>query len=149
MRSQFVKTETPVRQDTIIDTMRKTATGHSLMVPDKVGRCRLTASKPELKARLVSALKITMRCTAFKLWVKFNLRRYNKGAANDKKGPSKVGRCRLTVSKPELKGRLVQRLKLNCDEPLSNVAFNFNMRRYTKVYREVVLKPYKMGPIKC
>jgi len=52
-----------VRQDTIIDTMRKTATEHTLMVPDK-------------------------------------------GAANDKKGPSKV-------------------------------------------YREVVLKPYKMGPIKC
>ena len=24
-----------------------------------------------------------------------------------------------------------QRLKLKCDEPLSNVAFNFNLRRYT------------------
>jgi hypothetical protein len=25
-----------------------------------------------------------------------------------------------------------QRLKLKCDEPLSNVAFNFNVRRYTE-----------------
>jgi hypothetical protein len=34
------------------------------------------------------------------------------------------GRCRLTVSKPELKARLlVQRLKLECDEPLSDFAF--------------------------
>jgi hypothetical protein len=26
-----------------------------------------------------------------------------------------------------------QRLKLKCDEPLSNVAFNFNLRRYSVV----------------
>jgi hypothetical protein len=25
-------------------------------------------------------------------------------------------------------------LKLKCDEPLSNVAFNFNVRRYTAVF---------------
>jgi hypothetical protein len=46
---------------------------------------------------------------------------------------SKVGRCRLTVSKPELKAFLVQRFKLKCDEMLLNCAFNFNVRRYTKV----------------
>jgi hypothetical protein len=43
-----------------------------------------------------------------------------------------VGRCRLTVSKPELKSRLVSvRLKLKCNELLSNFAFKLNLRRYT------------------
>ena len=28
----------------------------------------------------------------------------------------------------------MQRLKLTCDEPLSNFAFNFNLRRYSKVH---------------
>ena len=37
----------------------------------------------------------------------------------------------MTVSKPELKAR-IQRLKPKRDEPLSNVAFKFNMRRYTQ-----------------
>ena len=44
----------------------------------------------------------------------------------------KVGRCRLPVSKPELKARLVSALKLRCDESLSNVAFKLNVRRYNK-----------------
>jgi len=34
------------------------------------------------------------------------------------------------LSKPELKARLVSALEKS-DEPLSNVAFNFNLRRYT------------------
>ena len=42
-----------------------------------------------------------------------------------------VGRCRLAVSKPELNERLLQRLKLMCDEPLSNVAFNFKLCCYS------------------
>jgi hypothetical protein len=29
-------------------------------------------------------------------------------------------------------GVCIQRLKLKCDEPLSNVAFNFNLRHYTE-----------------
>jgi len=49
----------------------------------------------------------------------------------------KVGRCRLTVSKPELKARLVSALDTKSGEPLSNVAFNFNLRRYSKVFFEV------------
>jgi len=45
----------------------------------------------------------------------------------------KVGRCRLAVSKPELKARLVSALEtINCDESLSNVAFKFKLRRYSK-----------------
>jgi hypothetical protein len=48
-----------------------------------------------------------------------------------------VGRCRLTASNPvlELESAYVSarflRLKLQYDETLSNVAFNFNLRRYT------------------
>jgi ABC-type Mn2+/Zn2+ transport system ATPase subunit len=42
-----------------------------------------------------------------------------------------------TVSKPELKAQRAwfqsTRLKLKCDEPLPNVFFNFNVRRYTMV----------------
>jgi len=41
-----------------------------------------------------------------------------------------VGRCRLTVSNPSRKRAWFQQLKLKCDEPLSNFAFNFNLRRY-------------------
>ena len=45
-----------------------------------------------------------------------------------------VGRCRLAVSKPVLNPPMVsvcsQRLKLVYDEPLSNFAFKFKLRRY-------------------
>ena len=34
--------------------------------------------------------------------------------------------------KPTVKAPGTKRLKLNCDAPLSNVAFNFELRRYTK-----------------
>jgi hypothetical protein len=34
--------------------------------------------------------------------------------------------------KPTLKPAGTKRLKLKCDEPLSNFAFNFNLRRYSK-----------------
>ena len=50
--------------------------------------------------------------------------------------PHEVGRCRFTVSEPELKARpvsAISALKLKCNEPLSNVAFNFNLRRYNEV----------------
>ena len=33
--------------------------------------------------------------------------------------------------KTRVESALFQRLRLECDEPLSNVAFNFNLRRYT------------------
>jgi hypothetical protein len=36
--------------------------------------------------------------------------------------------------KPKLKPPGTQRLKLNCDAPLSNFAFNFNLRRYIEAY---------------
>jgi hypothetical protein len=44
-----------------------------------------------------------------------------------------VGRCRLAVSKLVLKAQRVwfHRLRLECDEPISNFAFKFNLRRYT------------------
>jgi len=43
-----------------------------------------------------------------------------------------VGRCRLTLSKLVLKAPGNKRLKLLCDGPLSNFAFKFKLRRYTK-----------------
>ena len=46
---------------------------------------------------------------------------------------SKVGRCRLTQSNPSRNRAWLQRLKLECDEPLSNVAFKFYLRCYNKV----------------
>jgi len=35
--------------------------------------------------------------------------------------------------KPKLKPPEINRLKLNCDGPLSKFAFNFNLRRYSMV----------------
>jgi hypothetical protein len=46
--------------------------------------------------------------------------------------PSEVRRCRFTVSKPELKARLVSALETIRDEALSSVAFNLNARRYSE-----------------
>ena len=42
--------------------------------------------------------------------------------------------------KPTLKPPGTQRLKLKYDEPLSNFAFKFNLRRYTKDYQLVLHK---------
>ena len=61
--------------------------------------------------------------------------RFNGIASDD--GARKVGRCRLTVSKPELKAPWYHRLKLEYDEPLSNFPFNFDLRRYTKAETEL------------
>ena len=44
-----------------------------------------------------------------------------------------VGRCTLTLSNPSRNRACFQRLRLKCDESLSNVAFNFDMRCYTTV----------------
>ena len=41
-----------------------------------------------------------------------------------------VGRCRLTLSNPVLKAPVAIRLKLEYDDPLSNYALKFNLRRY-------------------
>ena len=47
----------------------------------------------------------------------------------------KVGRCRMTVSKPVLKAPMVSALEAiqRNSEALSNFAFKFNLRRYIKV----------------
>jgi hypothetical protein len=62
-----------------------------------------------------------------------------------------VGRFTLTASKPELKARLVSAIETKCDEPRSNFAFNFNLRRYTTVsweYLYVAFNPmaFPVGP---
>jgi len=43
--------------------------------------------------------------------------------------------------KPVLKAPGTKRLKLECDEPLSNLAFDFNLRRYIKVNRGLAPVP--------
>ena len=45
-------------------------------------------------------------------------------------------------NKPKLKAPGTKRLKLRCDGPLSNVAFNFNLRRYIK---GLILESYQTG----
>jgi hypothetical protein len=44
-----------------------------------------------------------------------------------------VGAVQVAPIKRALKAPGSKRLKLKCDEPLSNFAFNFNLRRYTTV----------------
>ena len=73
--------------------------------------------------------------TAFNFAFKFNLRRYSEvrehaEALEKYREMNKVGRCRLTLSKPKLKPPGTKRLKVNCDVLLSTSAFKFNLRRY-------------------
>ena len=42
--------------------------------------------------------------------------------------------------KPTLKAPGTKRLKPKCDEPLSNFAFNFNLRRYTTEFADTTLQ---------
>ena len=37
-------------------------------------------------------------------------------------------------------------MKLKCDEPLSNAAFDFNLRRFTKEYQIKLVRPYRPPP---
>jgi hypothetical protein len=41
----------------------------------------------------------------------------------------------LETMKPVLEAPGIKRLKLNCDELISNFAFKFNLRRYNKAWR--------------
>ena len=52
----------------------------------------------------------------------------------DMERAAKVGQCRLTESKPVLTAQRLwfQHLNLEYHESLSNFAFKFNLRRYTK-----------------
>jgi hypothetical protein len=45
---------------------------------------------------------------------------------------NKVGRCRLKSVEARVESAWFQRMKLKYDKPLSNHAFNFNLRRYIK-----------------
>ena len=50
--------------------------------------------------------------------------------------------------KPTLKAPGTRRLKLKCDEPLLNFAFNFNLRRSTKLaigQSDNIVFVYKLG----
>ena len=47
--------------------------------------------------------------------------------------------------RPTLKLPGTKRLKLECDEPLSNFAFNFNLRRYNEAVLEAHASCLKAG----
>ena len=51
----------------------------------------------------------------------------------DRRYNAKVGRCRLHPGSPRFDRDWLQCLKLKYDGPLSNVAFNFKLRRCGKV----------------
>ena len=74
----------------------------------------------------------------------FNVRRYTGarggGGAANCGGAAQVDSIKTRVESAP--GVCNQRLKQKCDEPLSNAAFDFNLRRYTAVAR---LGP-KMAP---
>ena len=55
-------------------------------------------------------------------------------AASYLKQAGKVGRCRLTP--PRVDRAWFQRLKINCDDPLSSFAFNVNLRHYGEACKE-------------
>ena len=48
-------------------------------------------------------------------------------------GAYEVGRRRMALSNPRLKAPGTERLELNYDEPPSNLAFKFKLRRYNEV----------------
>jgi hypothetical protein len=50
-----------------------------------------------------------------------------------KKGGGLGRAVQVAPIKPTLKAPGTKRLKLKCDEPLSNFVFNFNLRRYSWV----------------
>ena len=107
-----------------------------------VWRCRLTVSKPKLKALRYRRLKLRCDAPRSNFAFKFNLRHYNlvitdelarsaaKDAGLDLGRAVQVDSLKTRVESPP--GVCDQRSKLKCDEePLSNDPFNFNVRRYT------------------
>jgi hypothetical protein len=72
---------------------------------------------------------------------KCNVRHYSKGTGVggycDHELGDQVGRCRLTVSNPELKAHLVS---AKFDEPLSSVAFKCILRHYNQVSGHAILR---------
>jgi hypothetical protein len=72
----------------------------------------------------------------------FNVRRYTKALYVETIGNPrfsvpdfsalKAGRCRLNPVDARVESAGIKRLKLRYDEPLSNFAFNFSLRRYIK-----------------
>jgi hypothetical protein len=51
------------------------------------------------------------------------------------------GAVQVDPVKPTLKARISERLKLRCDDLLSNFAFKFNLRRYTKRTKRTTSTP--------
>jgi len=88
--------------------------------------------KPTLNAPGTKRLKLKYNGPPSKFAFKFNLRCYNQAVLRE--GCLSVrlgGAVQVKPMKPVLKAPGSMLLKLRCDGPLSNFAFNFNLRRYT------------------
>ena len=83
--------------------------------------------------------------------LKFKLRRYIWGesladytqyklSTRDGQVSAKVGRCRLTVSKPMLKAPGIKCFNLKYNKLLSTFGFDFNLRRYTQESLEAAVR---------
>jgi hypothetical protein len=105
----------------------------------KVGRCRLKLSvESTWFQRLNPKYDEPFSNFAFN----FNLRRYSKDEALDQLTVDvtkyrKVWRCRLNPVEARVETNCIQRLQLKYNEPLSNFAFNFHLRRYIKGMAEL------------
>jgi hypothetical protein len=120
---------------------------------DVVGRCRLKLVGTSVESTWFQRLKLEYDKPLSSFAFNFNVRLYNVAAAREaaSAGPAcalelvavwerpEVGRYRLNLSNPSWKRVCFQstRVKLKCDYPLSNFAFNFNLRRYTEAILEV------------
>jgi len=87
--------------------------------------------KPKLKPPGTKHLKLKCDELLSSFAFRFNLRRYIKELMMDHDRFGLVRRCRSTLSKLPLKAPGIERLKLNCDEPLSSFGFNFKLCRYS------------------
>jgi hypothetical protein len=137
--------------------------------PSKVGRCRLTVSKPALKAPVVAALGATISRTAFKLCFQNQVAPVQQGA-RQRRGVGAVGgglghlrgthhvpalrphapggrrqpgrAVQVDPIKPTLKSPGTERLKVKRVKPLSNFALNSNLHRYNQVFVDGALSGY-------
>jgi len=95
--------------------------------------------KPTLKARGTECLKLVYEELLSIFAFNFSLRRYSKvlhlhrPPHHCRRAGFHGGEVQVDPMKPVLKQPGTERLNLECDEPLSNFAFNFNLRRYTMV----------------
>jgi hypothetical protein len=130
----------PYNQDNV--GVLDTETNGFSTIATTVGRCRLTVSKPELKAPTVTALEIVIPEIAFNVCFQFRLAPLHHGGRGFRRwqifgcgGGGHLGRAvQVEPMKSMLKAPGTKRFKLQNEKLLSNFAFKSNVRRYSMVY---------------